>query len=93
MKKLLFEGADLLIENNKSETSYDYALKYDYSKIKLLFDEYFEEDKNQVCMTKPGLRKSKKSYLNITLFILLHLVGESIIFFLILPRKIIFQLN
>ena len=87
IKKLLYEGADLLAENNKSETPYDYALKFDYSKIKNLFDEYLEEDTNQVCITKPGLRKSKKSYLNITLFVLLHLIGESIIFFLILPCK------
>jgi hypothetical protein len=88
IKKLLYEGADLLANNNKEESPYDYSIKFNKVKIQNLFDEYIEEDVNQVCITKPGLRKYKKSYLNFILFILLHLIGEGIIFLIILPCKI-----
>ena len=89
MKKLLIEKGDLNILNNKNETPYDYSIKFNLEKIKNIFDEYLNENRNKVCIIKPGLRKPEKSSFNLFFFIFIHLFLESIIFFFILPCKII----
>ncbi len=76
------------MKNNNNESAYDYAIKYNNEKIKNLFDDFLKENKNKVCIIKPGLRKPEKSSLNLYFFIFLHLLIESIVFFLILPCKI-----
>lgn len=88
VKRLLIEGGDLDIFNNKKESPYDYSIKFNLEKIKKLFDDYIKEKRNKICLLKPGLRKPEKSSFNFYCFILLHISLESIIFFLILPCKI-----
>lgn len=88
VKRLLIEGGDLNVTNNKNESPYDYSIMFNLDKIKSLFDNYIEEKRNKICIIKPGLRKPERSSFNLYCFIILHLSLESIIFFLILPCKL-----
>jgi len=89
VKRLLIEGGDINKKNNRTETPYDYSIKYNIDKIKNIFDDFIKEKSNKICIVRPGLRKPEKSSFNLYCFIILHVFFESIIFFLILPCKFI----
>lgn len=91
VKRLLLEGGKIKLKNNNNETPYDYAIKYKLEKIMNIFDNYLNENSNTMCILKPGLKKPEKNNYNFYLFIILHLLLESIIFFFILPSKYFFE--
>ena len=88
IKKLLLKGADLELKNNKGQTALEFAEENNRTNmVKLLMS-----SKQNVCTDSfitPPLTKKDNSFFNVVFFIAIHIICETIGYFILLPRKYI----
>jgi ankyrin repeat protein len=90
LKKLLQKGANKNITDNKNRTPYDLAV----TKNKLsIVDMLKEKPDCQLCVFKAPLHKVDKNNFNIYFFFIIHLIAELLVFWTLLPCKILFILD
>ena len=85
VKKLIQRGADINLRDIKNRTPYELAIE----KNKVTIIEMFQESQGcQLCVCHNPVKKTERTYFNVYMFIFLHLIDESIVFLLLLPRNI-----
>lgn len=84
IKRLLQKGANKTLKDLKGRTPYDLAIV----KNKTAMEEMLKDKSDcQLCALKGPLHKASKSYFNIILFYILHVLFSSGVFLVLLPCK------
>lgn len=83
-EKLIKKGADLTIKDNKGRTALDIAEELNRANVKTLLNNV-NPSITTLFFKQPLLTKHEKSYFNVILFILLHLIFESLVFIFLIP--------
>jgi hypothetical protein len=81
IKKLLQKGANKQLKDHKGKSPFDHVDKNKTNIANMLKD----KNKCQLCVFKAPLSKIEKNNFNITFFLVIHFIIESLVFTIILP--------